>query len=214
MSMVVAGIAAGTQALVGIGQMAFSGKKKANAALDAQANNSPMMMGNKGIADYYQQQKARANANPYQSASYLNSMKNVDMSTASGLAALQNSGASIGGVARLVAMKNQASGNAVGQAENQANAAQAHYGQAVGMKASDDRAVWNNNVLDPYTRKLQLAQMKAKAANDTFNNGVNMIGSAAGNVASVGVAKGGGVPKPPTTKNLGNPYGTGNVENY
>lgn len=213
MSMVMTGIAAGAQTALGIGQMVFSGKNKANKALDAQVNNNPMMMGNKGIADYYEQQKSRANANQYQSASYLNSMKNVDLSTASGLAALQDRGSSIGGVARLVAMKNQASGNAIGQAENLSNAAQGRYGQAVGMKASDDRAVWNNNVLDPYTRKLQLAQMKAKAANDTFNNGISMIGNAAGNITSVGAAKAGGY-NPKSTKNLGNPYGTGNVENY
>ena len=46
------------------------------------------------------------------------------------------------------------------------------------------KAVWQNNVLDPYTRKLQLQQMKTKAANDTFNNGLNMIGSAAANYSA------------------------------
>lgn len=196
MSMVVAGIAAGGQALLGAGQMIFSGKNKAQRALESQANQSPMMMGNKGIADYYEQQKARANANPYASASYLNSVNNINLSNASGLAALQGRGAAIGGVGRLNAMSNQAQGNAVAQAENMSNAAQSRYGQATGMKAADDKAVWQNNVLDPYQRKLQLAQMKAKAANDTFNNGVSMIGSAAGNISGVAAAKAGGIYKP------------------
>lgn len=212
MSMVAIGIGAGV-ALGGV-QMATSGKGKAQRALEAQANNSPMMTGNKGISDYYEQQKARANANPYASASYLNSINNINLSTASGLAALQGRGAAIGGVGRLGAMSNQAKGNAISQAENQSNAAQARYGQAAGMAAADQKAVWNNNVLDPYQRKLQLAQMKAKAANDQFNNGMSMIGNSVSAAGSIGAAKAYGAAangvKP--TKTLG--PGQINAENY
>lgn len=177
------GIVAGGQALLGLGQAVFSGRKKQEAKLDQIANQSPMQMGNKAINDYYEQQMARANANPYQSASYLNSMNNIQNTAASGLNALQGRGAVVGGIGRIGAMSNQAAGNALGQAINQSNQANSAYGHAVGMKSADDRAVWQNNVLDPYQRKLQLQQMKAKAANDRFNNGLNMIGSAASNYA-------------------------------
>jgi len=199
-------ISAGVQGLVGLGQAVFSGRKKQERRLDEMAANSPMRLGNKAVNDYYVQQKARAMANPYQTASYINSMNNINSNAATALNSLQSRRSAIAGVGRINAMSNQSSANAVEQAVNQSNRANADYGQSVRMKYSDDDAVFNNNVLDPYQRKLQLQQMKAKAANDRFENGLKMVGDAASNAAAYAVAAEGGNSGSPSSSSQSKPY--------
>ena len=43
------------------------------------------------------------------------------------------------------------------------------------------------NQMTPYNRMLQLKQYKSQAANDRYNAGVQMVGSALGNAANIGM---------------------------
>lgn len=180
-------IAAGTQALAGAGQAIFSGRKKRERELDQFAKNSPLYKGSKSIDDYYQQALNRYSENPYQSQQYQLGAMNAQRATAQGIGALQDRRSAIGGISRLALGQTSAMQNLGAQAEAQRNARFGQLGGAAQMKTAEDYKKFDINQMTPYNRMLQLKQYKAQAANDRYNAGVQMVGSALGNAANVGM---------------------------
>lgn len=165
------------QTVGGLFQSLFSGRKKAQKEMEGLLNKSPQYTANKGIADYYQESLNRYNESPYQSAIYQNAMRNAQRVTAQGLGALQDRRSALAGVGRLAAIQNDATQNAVAQAEGRRDARFSQLGQATQMKAGEDRRAFDINVMTPYQQRLQMAQMKAGAANARFDAGLqNMFG--------------------------------------
>ena len=180
-------IAAGTQALAGAGQAAFSGRKKRERELDAFAKQSPLYKGSKSVDDYYQEAMNRYKENPYQSLQYQVGQKNIQRAMATGLSGLQSRGSAIGGIGRLFGAQTDAMANLGAQTEAQRNARFGQLGGATQMKTGEDYKKFDINQMTPYNRMLQLKQYKSQAANDRYNAGVQMVGSALGNAASIGV---------------------------
>ena len=180
-------IAAGTQALVGAGQAAFSGRKKRERELDAFAKQSPLYKGSKSVDDYYQEAMNRYKENPYQSLQYQVGQKNIQRAMATGLSGLQSRGSAIGGIGRLFGAQTDAMANLGAQTEAQRNARFGQLGSATQMKTGEEYKKFDINQMTPYNRMLQLKQYKAQAANDRYNAGVQMVGSALGNAANVGM---------------------------
>jgi hypothetical protein len=180
-------IAAGTQALAGAGQAAFSGRKKRERELDAFAKQSPLYKGSKSVDDYYQEAMNRYKENPYQSLQYQVGQKNIQRAMATGLSGLQSRGSAIGGIGRLFGAQTDAMANLGAQTEAQRNARFGQLGGATQMKTGEEYKKFDINQMTPYNRMLQLKQYKAQAANDRYNAGVQMVGSALGNAASIGV---------------------------
>jgi hypothetical protein len=178
-----------TSAVLSTGLGAYSAisadtkQKRAQRNLEDLAKNSPLYKPDKSINDYYQQALNRFNENPYQSQQYQMGAMNARRATAQGLRALQDRRSAIGGISRLEAGQNYAMQNLGAQAEAQRNARFGQLGGATQMKTGEDYRKFDINQMTPYNRMLQLKQLKAQAANDRYNAGLQMIGGAASNAA-------------------------------
>lgn len=180
-------IAAGTQALAGAGQAAFSGRKKRERELDAFAKQSPLYKGSKSVDDYYQEAMNRYRENPYQSLQYQVGQKNIQRAMSAGLSGLQDRRSAIGGIGRLFGAQTDAMANLGAQTEAQRNARFGQLGSATQMKTGEDYKKFDINQMTPFNRQFGLAQYKSQAANDRYNAGVQMVGSALGNAANIGM---------------------------
>jgi hypothetical protein len=179
---------AGTAASVGLGaaQMISSNKaqKRAQSALERQAQNSPLRKESKSLNDYYQEALNRYNESPYQSAAYQQAMQNARRTTASGLGALQDRRSAIGGISRLGGLESGASQRAVAQGEQMQAQRFSELGRATQMKKRDEDELFDINEMTPYQRKLQLEQMKGAAAGERYNAGMQMVGQGLSNALS------------------------------
>lgn len=165
------------QTAAGVFQSLFSGRKKAQREMEGLLDKPPAYTPNKGISDYYQESLNRYNESPFQSAIYQNAMRNAQRVTSQGIGALQDRRSALAGVGRLAAIQNDATQNAVAQAEGRRDARFGQLGQATNMKAGEERRAFDINVLTPYQRRLQMSQMKASAANARGDAGLqNMFG--------------------------------------
>lgn len=215
--LVLAGIAAGTQALLGGAQALTSGASKREKELDEYAKKSPFYQGGKGIESYYKEALNRYQESPYQSAAFQQATKAAQRASAGGLRALQERRGAIGGVGRLAGIEGDTMGRAIGAAEANKNQRFGQLGQAAQMQSGEERFKFDVNQMTPYNRNLQLRQFKAQAANDRRNAGLQMVGSALGNFATGAMYSDGignnGVPKISNTANpvTVNPSGTSNL---
>jgi hypothetical protein len=190
---------AGASALAGAGLGAasmISGNKqqrRAQEALERQAQNSPLYKPDKSIDAYYQEAMNRYRENPYQSQQYQVGQRNIQRATAQGVSALQDRRSAIGGIGRLQANQMGAMQNLGAQAEASRQQRLGQFGQATQLKSSDYQRQFDINEMTPYNRQLQLEQMKAQAAGERYNTGMQMLGqgvSAIGTIAGSGGFKG------------------------
>lgn len=215
--LVLAGLAAGTQALIGGAQALTSGASKREKELDEYAKKSPLYQGGKGIEAYYKEALNRYQESPYQSAAFQQATKAAQRASAGGLRAFQERNAALGAAGRLAAIEGDTIGRAIGAAEANKNQRFGQLGQAAQMQSGEERFKFDVNQMTPYNRNLQLRQFKAQAANDRRNAGLQMIGSALGNFATGAMYSDGignnGVPKISNTANpvTVNPSGTSNL---
>jgi len=182
--LVLAGIAAGTQALIGGAQALTSGAKDREKELDQYAKKSPLYQGSKGIESYYKEALNRYQESPYQSAAFQQATKAAQRASAGGLRSLQDRRGALGGVGRLAGIEGDVMGRAIGAAEANRNQRFGQLGQAAQMQQGEERFKFDVNQMTPYNRNLQLRQFKAQAANDRRNAGLQMLGSALGNFAT------------------------------
>lgn len=198
----------GQAALGGI-QALTSGRGKAEKDFENFAKKRPLAKASPTLENYYQKTLSAANENPYQSAQYMISRQEADRRLASGLGALQQRGGAISGISKLDLMRTDAQNQAIRNAENLRGQNLNRLGQATQMKVGQDKYLYDVNQATPFNTMLGIKQMKSAAANERFNAGLNMIGSAAGNYA-MGSMYGGG--QSPTLKDkvspLNNPLST------
>jgi hypothetical protein len=164
-------------------------QKKAQRSLEDLAKNSPLYKADKSIDDYYQKALSRFNENPYQSQQYQMGAMNARRATAQSLGALQDRRSAIGGISRLEAGQNAAMQSLGAQAEGQRNQRFNQFGNATQMKSADYQRQFDFNQMTPFNRKLQLEQMKAAAAGERLNAGMQMIGQGLSTAGTVAGAK-------------------------
>jgi hypothetical protein len=196
------------------GQQAQS---KAQKALEEQARNSPLYKPDKSIDTYYQEAMNRYKENPYQSQQYQVGQQNIQRATTQGISALQDRRSAIGGIGRLQANQMGAMQNLGAQAEASRQQRLGQFGQATQLKSGDYQRQFDINQMTPYNRQLQLEQMKAAAAGERYNAGMQMMGqgvSSIGSLAGAGAFKGGGKVNTSTVNTdlgfggtTGSPYG-------
>ena len=186
-------------AVVGVGlgatQMITSNKqqKRAQRSLEEQAKNSPLYKPDKSIDTYYQEAMNRYKENPYQSQQYQAGAQNIQRATAQGISGLQDRRSAIGGIGRLQANQMGAMQNLGAQAEASRQQRLGQFGQATQLKSGDYQRQFDINKMTPYNRQLQLEQMKAQAAGERYNAGMQMVGqglSSIGSLAGAGAFKG------------------------
>jgi len=166
------------QGIGGLAQTLFSGKNKRQRELENLTNQTPTYSGGGGSTDFYQKALGRYNVNPYSSPLYASQMQNAQRSTNMGLNALNDRRSALGGVGRLAAIQDDASLRAGIAAENEQSRRFGQLGSAAGMAGQEEKYRYNTNQLNPYLRKLQLANQKAAGAGAVQSAGLqNMFGS-------------------------------------
>lgn len=163
---------AAAQALLGAGQMLFSGQKKEQKKLEGLANSYTP---NASILDYYDKALAKYDPNAYNSASYREGKTRIGSNLATGISATQDRRSGVGSIGSLVAGADRASLSNIANAEQINSAALGRLGQATGMKAAEDKY--------KFELGYNLQAKKAAAAAEKFNAGISNIGGA---ISSVG----------------------------
>lgn len=175
-----AAIPIATQFLGGGLQAIFSNKRKSQRQLENLVNSgTPMYSGGGGIMDFYNKALSRYSGNPYSSTLYNTSLQNAQRATNMGLNALNDRRSALAGVGKLTAIQNDANLRAGIAAEADQARRLSQLGSAAQMAGAEEKYRYNTNQLNPYLRKLQLAQQKAGGAANVFNAGLsNMFGAA------------------------------------
>ena len=186
MPVTAAAVAGGTQLISGLGQALFSGRKKAEADLNAFTKQNPLAQESPSISNYYQNALNRYQENPYNSAPYLISRQEADRRLMSSIGALQDRKSAIGGISKLDLMRTDAQNQAIRNAEAMKGQQFSQLGQATQMQNAQDRYLFDVNKLTPYNRMFGLKQYGAEAANQRYNAGLQMVGGALGNAAQIG----------------------------
>lgn len=208
---------AGASALAGVGMgaanMISSSKQQSNAQkrLDEQAKNSPLYKPDKSIDTYYQEAMNRYKENPYQSQQYQVGAQNIQRATAQGIGALQDRRSAIGGIGRLQANQMSAMQNLGAQAEASKAQRFGQVGSATQLKSGDYQRQFDINKMTPYNRQLQLEQMKAAAAGERYNAGMQMVGQGVSNIGSLA---GAGAFKGVGGKNINTNYNKADLLQY
>lgn len=190
MTWVAAGVGAGVSALSGIAQIATSGKKKKERALEAQAANAPKYGGNEGIDKYYQQALEQANTSASQSALYKQGQNLANRNLAAGLGALSTRPGGQGAVAGLVQGASDTSMRNLAQAEAQKERRFGTLGQATQMKAGEDWKKFQINQQQPWETKYNLLAAKAARAAEQQQAGFQNISSAASGLLTTAASQG------------------------
>ncbi len=165
------------QGVVGLGQAIFGGKKAKKAQKQLENLKSPTYNPNSSILNYYNQALSRYNVNPTDTAMYKRQMQGIDRGVAQGITGLQDRRSGVAGLSSLLRSGNDARLDAEVAAENQRNQRFGELGQASNMKAGEERMAFDINQMQPFERKYNLLSMKAGAANQTANAGMqNMFG--------------------------------------
>ena len=107
------------QALFGIGQSIFSGRKKAERNLNKQIDAAPKTTANKSILDFYNNALQRYGVDPTSSSLYKTQQQNIGRNVASGVASMQDRRLGNSGISSLLRAANDASLNSVAAAEQQ-----------------------------------------------------------------------------------------------
>lgn len=175
------------QAGYGLFQSLFSGRKKAEKAMEEKAKQSPKYTGGQSIFDYYNQAKQRASVSPTDLASYKTQMQNIGTNAAATTQNLQDRRSGLAGIGGIQENANRAAQNAVVQGEAEQNRRFGQLGSAAQMKTGEETKQYQYNALNPYLRQFQLAQQKSAAANARQEAGVQNLFSGASNLAAMGL---------------------------
>lgn len=174
------GVAGGLQALT-------SGARKREKEVEALAGQSPTYSGSRELERNYNESLRRYQQSPYQNAKFIMGKNLAERGQANALTALTNRNQGLAGAGRLASVSANQVNQLVGQAEEDRRRDFATLQQAGRSLASDKLTQFDINQMTPYNRKFGLAQMKAQAANERKNAGIRAIGSALGDIASIGM---------------------------
>lgn len=189
MSVTGVGVAAGIGALTGLAQALTSGKKKKEAALEAQAASAPKYAGSSALDQYYQQSLQKANTAAEQSSLYKGQINQANRALAAGIGATTASGGGQGAIAKLVQGNTDATGRALGMAEQQKEQRFNQLGQVTQEKSAEDMRKFQINQMQPWETKYNLLAAKAAQAAAQKQAGLSNIVSSATNAATAYGAK-------------------------
>lgn len=160
---------------IGLAQSIFGGGRARRAQKALENLQTPTYEKSQAIGDYYSKALGRYNANPYQSNMYRMQERNIQRGTATGINALQDRRAGIGGISKIIQAQNDAMLNAAAGAEQQQAQAFGQLGQAAGMQQGEDRMAFQINKMLPFEKKYAELSQKAGAGAQTFNAGMQNI---------------------------------------
>lgn len=152
------------QGAVGLGQVLFSGKRKAEKKLE---NFTDSYKQNAGITDLYNKALSRYETNPYTSSLYKQQSQNINRNLSTGLNSLNSRRSANAGISSLVQGANDSGLKAAAGAEQAQAQALSQLSQATQIKAAED--------FKPFEMKYNLLAQKASGANKTAAAGMQNI---------------------------------------
>lgn len=182
------------QGAAGLAQSIFGGGKAKKYQRQLENMQSPTYNQNQSILDYYNKALDRYNVSPTDTSLYKQQMRDINRGVATGINSLQDRRSGLGGISSILRASNDAKLNANVAAEQQREQRFGQLGTATGMKANEDDKAFQYNQMMPFERKFNLLGMKAGAANQTFNSGLNNIFGALQNWGNYNTAKKQGQP--------------------
>ena len=165
----------GVQALTGLAQTLFSGRKKAERQLTQTIQNAPKVKANQSILDYYNQALSRYNVAPTESAMYKRAVGDINADTATALSNLGDRRSGLAGASSILRYANKGKLDANVAAEEERNSRFGQLGAATGMKSEEDKYVFNQNEMLPFELKTQMYGQKLQGANQRTNAGMQNI---------------------------------------
>lgn len=171
----ISAVIGGGQFLAGLGQSIFSGRRKAERALNKQIENNPQYKQNASILDYYNQALGRYGVSPTNSAMYKRQMQNIGRNQATGISSLMDRRSGQAGISSLLRASNDATLNAEVAAENERNRRFGELGTATQLKVGEDDKAFEQNQLKPFELKTNLAFQKLLGATQRQNAGMQNI---------------------------------------
>lgn len=167
------------QAVLGAGQALFGGGKARRAQRELEGMVDDYKP-NQSIMDYYTKALNKYNANPYQSASYNNIMRNAGRNLTTGISSQQDRRSALASVGNLVQGANDTAERAAARAEADQAQDLAQLGQATAMKDREDKY--------KFEAKYNLLSQKAGAANAGVNAGISNIFGGLGSIQDYALA--------------------------
>jgi len=147
-----------------LGQILTAGKKKKEAALEAQAKMMPKYAGSSALDSYFQQAQQQANVAAQNTALYKNAMNQANRNLGAGLAGSNIAQGGQGLVSKLVQGADDASMRALGAGEQLKAQRFGQLGQATGMKSAEDQRKFQINQMQPFEAQYNLLAAKAAKA--------------------------------------------------
>ncbi|MCA2653984.1 MAG: hypothetical protein IM591_13770 [Chitinophagaceae bacterium] len=180
--------ASALQGIMGGVQSLTSGAKRNERELERMAGQSPTYSGSRELEGFYNEALRRYQQSPYQSAKFIMGRNLAERSQANALGALTQRNSALAGAGRLASVGANQANQLVAQAEAERRQDFGMLGQAGRSLAQDKLTQFDINQMTPYNRKFGLQQMKTQAANERKNAGIQMIGNALSNAASIGMS--------------------------
>lgn len=192
--------AAAAQGVMGVMQALTSGARKREREVEKLAGQSPTDSGSRELEGFYNEALRRYQQSPYQSAEFVMGKNLAERGQATALQALTQRNQGLAGAARSESINKNKIYQLLREEEMKRRQDFGILGQAGRQLAQRKLTQFDINQMTPYNRKFGLAQMKAQAANERKNAGIQMLGGALSNAASIGMASamgGEGVGKTP-----------------
>ncbi len=151
---------AALQSVSGLFQSIFGGGKAKKAQRQLENLQTPTVENNTSINRYYNEALQKYNVNPYSSSLYRMQERNANRNFNQGLNALQGRRSGLAGISSLTQGLNDSSLEAGTMAEQQKEQRFNQLGSATGMKAEDDKYVFDINKMLPFQKQMQLLSIR------------------------------------------------------
>lgn len=180
--------AAAAQGVMGGIQALTSGARKREREVEKLAGQSPTDSGSRELENAYIESLRRYQQSPYQTAKFIMGRNLAQRNQANILGALTQRNQGLSGAARAESIGINQANQLVREGEMERRQDFNTYLQTGRQLAQRKLTQFDINQMTPYNRKFGLAQMKAQAANERKNAGLQMLGGALSNAASIGMA--------------------------
>lgn len=178
--------------MLGIGQVLFSGQRKAEKALTKQIEAIPEYLKSPSILEYYEQARQRYGVSPTQTAMYKQQMQDIERSGAGAVSQLRGSRERLGGTSTILNSLLRAKLGANVAAEQEQNRRFGQLGAAAQMMRGEDVMKQQRDLMKQEQRIRQAAAKAAGRAAIQRAGFTNITGSLT-DMAKAGASMSGGM---------------------
>jgi|GEM_PF-1617694 len=172
---------------ISLASSAMAAKKRKDAESAIENTQTPTYSPNQSILNYYQTALNKYNTNPTDTMEYKATKQQIGQGVVQGLNSLQDRRSGLAGIPTLMANQNNSLLKAAVAGEQRKAQEFNVLGHAIGMKAGEDKAAFQQNQIAPFEKNYNLLAMKAagqaQVQNANIQNAYNNASSAAGMIS-------------------------------